>query len=76
MNGAGQNMMAVGGILLFIANIICINLAGVVTFLVQGIRPLTWWETTRAKKATRSAIFLWILLLSALVVAIHFSQRS
>lgn len=74
--GAGQNIMAMGAMLLFVTNIICINLAGVVTFLVQGIRPLTWWETTRAKKATRRAIILWVLLLSALVAAIHFSQRS
>lgn len=51
-------------------------LAGVVTFLVQGIRPLTWWETTRARKATRTAIILWTSLLFALVIFILLAQKG
>ena len=47
-------------------NLICVNLAGVITFLVQGIRPATWWEKDRASKATRVAIGLWVALLAAL----------
>jgi len=43
------------------------NLAGVTTFLVQGIRPVTWCEKNRATKATRIAIGLWGALLAALV---------
>jgi hypothetical protein len=39
-------------------NLICVNLAGVTTFLVQGIHPASWWEKDRAVKATRIAIGL------------------
>ncbi len=48
-------------------NLICVNLAGVVTFLIQGIRPLSWWEAAKAKKATRVALITWVFLLVALV---------
>jgi len=66
--GSGYGRLALGAALLVLTNLICINLAGVVTFLVQGIRPRTWWEADRAKKATRVAISLWVLLLAALVL--------
>jgi uncharacterized hydrophobic protein (TIGR00341 family) len=39
----GYLRAASGATLLFAANLICINLAGVVTFLAQGIRPCAWW---------------------------------
>jgi len=74
--GSGQWDLAFGSLLLFLINLICVNLAGVVTFLAQGIRPLTWWEANRAKKATRIAIFIWTGLLFALVIFILLSQRS
>jgi uncharacterized hydrophobic protein (TIGR00341 family) len=74
--GVGQWEMALGAMLLLLTNLICINLAGVVTFLARGIRPLTWWEENRAKKATRQAITIWTFLLLVLVVVILFSQRS
>ena len=37
--GTGQFSDAIGAFLLFITNIICINLAGVIIFLVQGVSP-------------------------------------
>jgi uncharacterized hydrophobic protein (TIGR00341 family) len=72
--GSGHWEMALGSLLLLLTNLICINLAGVVTFLFQGIRPLTWWEATKAKKATRRAIMLWSFLLIALAVVILLSR--
>jgi uncharacterized hydrophobic protein (TIGR00341 family) len=74
--GAGQWEMAFGAMLLLLTNLICINLAGVVTFFVRGVHPLTWWEENRAKKATRIAIVLWMFLLLVLAVVILLSQRS
>jgi len=74
--GAGHIGMSLGALLLFLINVICVNLAGVGTFLVQGIRPLTWWEADRARRASRKAIFLWAVLLSVLVCIIIFSQRN
>jgi uncharacterized hydrophobic protein (TIGR00341 family) len=65
--GGGHPAPAMGALSLFLVNLICVNLAGVTTFLVQGIHPATWWEKTRAAKATRIAIVLWVALLAALV---------
>jgi uncharacterized membrane protein len=39
--GNGQPALATGALSLFLMNLICVNLAGVGTFLVQGIRPAT-----------------------------------
>lgn len=73
--GAGYVSAALGSLLLLVTNLICVNLAGVLTFLAQGIQPKTWWEATKAKKATRQAILLWTLLLIALMVVIYLSRR-
>ncbi len=51
----------------FLMNLICVNLAGVITFLVQGIQPTTWGKKEHAEKATSIAISLWVVLLAALV---------
>ena len=64
--GGGHSALAMGALSLFLMNLICVNLAGVTTFLVQGIRPAIWWEKDRAVKATRIAIGLWAALLAAL----------
>jgi uncharacterized hydrophobic protein (TIGR00341 family) len=72
--GGGHLHGALGALILLFTNIICVNLAGVVTFLLQGIRPLTWWEADRAKKATRIAILLWVSLLAILIAVILISR--
>jgi len=64
--GGGHTAPAMGALSLFLMNLICVNLAGVTTFLVQGIRPTTWWEKKVASKATRIAIGLWVVLLAVL----------
>jgi uncharacterized hydrophobic protein (TIGR00341 family) len=64
--GGGQATLAMGALSLFLMNLICVNLAGVTTFLVQGIRPATWWEKGQAAKATRIAIGIWVTLLAGL----------
>ena len=53
--------------LLLATNVIGVNLAGVVTFLQQGIRPTRWWETSKAQRATRQALQAWGMLLLILI---------
>jgi uncharacterized hydrophobic protein (TIGR00341 family) len=65
--GGGHPALGAGALSLFLVNLICVNLAGVTTFLVQGIRPASWWEKDRAAKATRIAIGLWAALLAGLL---------
>jgi uncharacterized hydrophobic protein (TIGR00341 family) len=71
--GAGYQYYAFGALMLFLVNIICINLAGVATFLAQGIAPRQWWKAERARRATLIAISIWILLLAALILILVIS---
>ncbi len=65
--GGGHLALATGAFSLFLVNLISVNLAGVTTFLLQGIKPTSWWEKDRAVKATRIAIALSVVLLAVLV---------
>jgi len=65
--GGGHPALATGAFSLFLVNLICVNLAGVTTFVVQGIKPTSWWEKGRAVKATRIAVALSVVLLAVLV---------
>lgn len=66
--GNGETTLGAGALLVVGTNVICINLAGICTFLLQGVRPRTWWEEERAKSSTRIAISIWIVLLLLLVL--------
>jgi len=68
--GSGHTSLALGALVLVLTNVVCINLSGVLTFLAQRVRPRTWWEDKKAKKATRRAITLWLVILLVLIVAI------
>jgi hypothetical protein len=51
-------------------------LAGILTFIVQGIQPRSWWEVEKAKKATRIAIGIWVALLAILAIIIWYWNLS
>lgn len=70
--GSGYAGPAADATILTFTNLICINLAGVLTFLIQGVRPRNWWEAEKAKKATRIAIATWFVLLVMLAILIWF----
>jgi len=68
--GSGEYNLAMGAFLVFLTNIICINLAGVSTFLLQGVSPRSWWEANKAKKASRKTLAIWSITLGFLIVVI------
>lgn len=72
--GAGMLPEAAGAGMLFLVNIICLNLAGVVTFVLQGIQPISWGEKKMAKAAVTRAAVMWTILLAALI-AIMIAQK-
>ena len=72
--GAREWGPATGALLLVLVNLIGINLAGVMTFIVEGIHPLRWWEADRARRTTWFAIPVWAALLGLLIVVIVISQ--
>lgn len=68
--GSGQFSLALGAFLLFFINLVSVNLAGVVTFKAQKIRPIYPERIDRAKKMTNIALLIWSSLLSIFVVLI------
>jgi uncharacterized hydrophobic protein (TIGR00341 family) len=73
--GAAYWIDGMGALLLCLVNIVCVNLAGVITFIFEGIQPKKWWEAKRAQKAVRIAITVWIILLLILAIMIFFEQQ-
>lgn len=72
--GAGYLPEALSALLLLAVNLIAINLAGVLTFILHGVHPLRWWKAQRAREITWFMIALWSLLLAALFLLITFGQ--
>ena len=73
--GSGYPIYALGSMLLFLANFASLNLAGVLTFLFQGVKPMSWWEAKKAKKYTQKAILMWMFLMFLLIIAIYVENR-
>lgn len=70
--GSGNFDHAIDAILLFSTNLICVNLAGVATFVAQGVRPRSWWKAGKARKLTIWALAIWCTLLTILIALIVF----
>ncbi len=68
MLGHGQYQLAVGALLLLIANVVCLNLATKIVFWLKGISPRTWWQKEKAKRAMRVYILVWLTGLTILVI--------
>lgn len=58
--------------LLFAANIICLNLAGIIVFLLAGVKPMRRWEAAIAHKHTQRALSIWTILLALLILITYF----
>jgi uncharacterized membrane protein len=69
--GAGAQWPAAEAFLLFLANITCLNLAGIGTFWLAGIRPTLRREAKKAQKNTRHALMVWSILLAVLLAATY-----
>jgi len=72
--GNGQVSMALGAGLLLAANIVCVNLAAKVVFLIKGVKPRTWLEKKKAKQSMAVYLLLWIISLAIIVIIILFRQ--
>lgn len=70
--GQGELVLSLSPLLLFITDMISINLAGVSTFFLLGVRPSKWWEEDRARRSTFIAVAAWAILLSVLVAIFVF----
>ncbi|MCB9487613.1 MAG: TIGR00341 family protein [Deltaproteobacteria bacterium] len=69
--GSGHFAPAASAALLFFANVVCVNLAGVVTLAMQGIRPQSYWEAKKAAHARKVAMGIWLTALLLLLVVLY-----
>jgi uncharacterized hydrophobic protein (TIGR00341 family) len=74
MLGFGDASLASGAGLLLAINVVCVNLAIKVVFFFKGIRPRTWWEKKKAKRAMAIYILVWVVTLIILVFIIYGRQ--
>ncbi len=73
--GGGFYLYGLSSFLLFLANFASLNLAGVITFLFQGVKPAHWWEEKRIKPQRIKALILWSILLLILALAIYLERK-
>ena len=71
MLGLGDFNLAVGAGLLLAINLVCVNLACKLVFILKGIHPRTWWEKKRATRAMVTYILGWLVTLIGLMLFIY-----
>lgn len=72
--GAGRFVEAEGALTLLLTNVVCVDLAAVLTFVAQAVRPREWWQVRLRERVLRLAIFS--LLLALVAVSVHLALRE
>lgn len=70
MVGAGNYQHAMGAALLLAVNIVCVNLASNIAFLVKGIKPRTWYARKKAKQSVVFFVLFWCVALIVLIFTV------
>ena len=70
MLGSGNYQHALGAALLLAVNIVCVNLASNIAFLLKGVKPRTWYEKKKAKQSLIVFVLFWLIVLAVLVTAV------
>jgi uncharacterized hydrophobic protein (TIGR00341 family) len=70
MLGAGHEVLAGRAALLLLVNIVSVNLAAKLVFLIRGIRPRTGSERRLARQSTRIYLAVWVVTLVVLGVLV------
>ncbi len=74
--GSGHLALALGAFLLFLINLVCVNLSSIVTFKIQKISPIKADRIIIAQKWTYISITLWSLLLAIFIISILIYRGS
>lgn len=69
--GHGHYQDAGNAMVLLAVNIVCINLSGLLTFILRGVGPRTWYEKREAKKSVYIYAASWGTALLFLIAAIY-----
>lgn len=70
--GSGDFELAIGAAVLTLTYVICVNLAGILTFVLQGIKPKSFHQRREGEELSRYAIFIWATMLIILAVIIFY----
>ncbi len=68
--GNTQWQLAYGAFLLLATNVVCVNLSALAVFRLKGIKPRTWFEEKKAKKASKINALIWLSSLIFLAILI------
>ncbi|MDF1542305.1 MAG: TIGR00341 family protein [Anaerosomatales bacterium] len=71
MLGSGDFVLASGAGLLLAVNVVSVNLASKLVFLMKGVRPRGWLEKRQARRSTLVYIVAWLVALGVLLGAIY-----
>lgn len=71
MLAGGNYKQALGAGLLLAVNVVSVNLAAKLVFLVRGVKPRTWLEKQKARQSIFAYIAFWVITLGILVAAMH-----
>ena len=72
MLGAGHAQLAIGAAILLAVNIVCVNLAAKMVFLLRGIKPRSLLEKQKATQSMTTYLVIWMFSLTILLVIILF----
>jgi len=70
MLGQGELTLATGAGLLLAVNVASVNHASKVVFYVKRIRPRTWFEKEKARRAMLVYVLAWVITLAVLILVI------
>ncbi|MCP4094253.1 MAG: TIGR00341 family protein [Planctomycetes bacterium] len=76
MATSGNWEAARGAGMLLLGNLVCVNLAGIVTFLLSGVAPRTWWQKRKTRKIAYGMLTVWALLLAALIFFVMLAESG
>lgn len=74
--GHGNTDLALGAGLLLAINVVCVNLASKLVFFVKRIRPRTWVEKEKAKRAMVVYVLGWLVTLFILIILVYMRYSS
>lgn len=71
MLAAQQRELAAGAALLLAVNVVSVNVAANLVFLIKGVRPRTWLEKRKARQSVVWLGLFWALALGVLLGAVY-----
>lgn len=74
--GAGMWPASFGATLLLAINIICVNISVQLVLTLKGVRPRTWYQKQKSKRALKTSLMFWSLSLAALMLVIFLRSQS